>query len=58
LGKYRGFVSRVLKGERLERSIYALRNLDKLAKASELIDRLTTGEQPCGLTDCSEQQSD
>ena len=41
LGKYRGCASRVLQGDRLERSINALENLDKLAKASELIDTLT-----------------
>ena len=42
LGKYRGCATRVFQGERLERSIQALENLDKLAKASELIDALTT----------------
>ena len=42
LGKYRGCASRVLKGERLERSIVALENLEKLATAKELIDTLTT----------------
>ena len=42
LGKYRGCASRVLKGERLERSIVALENLEKLATARELIDTLTT----------------
>ena len=42
LGKYRECASRVLKGERLERSIAALENLDKLATAKELIDTLTT----------------
>ena len=41
LGKYRGCASRVLKGERLERSIVALENLEKLATAKELIDTLT-----------------
>jgi 2-methylcitrate dehydratase PrpD len=41
LGKYRGCASRVFQGERLERSIQALENLDKLAKVSELIDTLT-----------------
>ena len=41
LSKYRGCASRVLKGERLERSIAALENLDKLATAKELIDTLT-----------------
>ena len=39
--KYRACASRVLKGERLERSIAALENLDKLATAKELIDTLT-----------------
>jgi 2-methylcitrate dehydratase PrpD len=42
LGKYRGCAARVLKGDRLEKSIAALENLEKLAKASELIDTLTT----------------
>ena len=42
LGKYRSCATRVFQGERLERSIQALENLDKLAKASELIDALTT----------------
>ena len=42
LGKYRGCASRVLKGERLERSIASLENLEKLATARELIDTLTT----------------
>ena len=42
LSKYRGCASRVLKGERLERSIAALENLEKLATARELIDTLTT----------------
>jgi 2-methylcitrate dehydratase PrpD len=42
LGKYRDCASRVLKGERLERSIAALENLEKLATARELIDALTT----------------
>ncbi len=41
LGKYRGCASRVLKGDRLEKSIAALENLEKLAKASELMDALT-----------------
>ena len=39
--KYRGCASRVLKGERLERSIAALENLDRLPAAKELIDALT-----------------
>ena len=41
LGKYRDCASRVLKDERLERSITALENLEKLATAGELIDILT-----------------
>lgn len=41
LGKYRGCASRVLEGERLERSIAALENLEKLATARELVDTLT-----------------
>ena len=40
--KYRGCASRVFQGERLERSITALENLDKLATASELLDAITT----------------
>lgn len=40
--KYRGCASRVLYGERLERSIAALENLDKLPAAKDLIDALTT----------------
>jgi 2-methylcitrate dehydratase PrpD len=40
--KYRGCASRVLKGERLERSIAALENLDKIPMAKDLIDALTT----------------
>ena len=39
--KYRGCASRVLKGERLERSITALENLDKIPAAKDLIDALT-----------------
>jgi hypothetical protein len=42
LGKYRGCVSRVLNGERVERSISALENLDKVATVRELMDLLTT----------------
>jgi 2-methylcitrate dehydratase PrpD len=41
LGKYRDCAARVLKGERLEGSITALENLEKLATAKELIDALT-----------------
>lgn len=41
LGKYRDCASRVLKGERLERSIASLENLEHLATARELIDTLT-----------------
>jgi 2-methylcitrate dehydratase PrpD len=40
--KYRGCASRVLQGERLERSIAALENLDKVPTAKDLIDALTT----------------
>lgn len=39
--KYRSCASRVLKGERLQRSIAALENLDQLATAKDLIDTLT-----------------
>ena len=42
LDKYRACASRVLKGERVERSIAALENLEKLATVAELIDTLTT----------------
>lgn len=42
LTKYRGCASRVFQGERLERSINTLENLDKLAKAGELMDAITT----------------
>ncbi|MFH1604304.1 MAG: MmgE/PrpD family protein [Pseudomonadota bacterium] len=41
VAKYRDCASRVLKGDRLERSIAALENLDKLATAKDLIDTLT-----------------
>ena len=41
LGKYRACASRVLKGERLERSIAALENLESLGCVSELMDTLT-----------------
>jgi len=41
LGKYRGCASRVLNGERLERSISALENLEKVATVRELMDVLT-----------------
>ena len=41
LGKYRSCAARVLKGDRLEKSIAALENLEKLATAKELIDTLT-----------------
>ena len=41
LEKYHGCASRVLAPERLERSIAALENLEKLSTASELIDALT-----------------
>jgi len=39
--KYRGCASRVLKGERLERSIAALENLENIPTAKDLIDALT-----------------
>jgi 2-methylcitrate dehydratase PrpD len=41
LAKYHGCASRVLAGERLERSVIALENLEKLATARELMDTLT-----------------
>jgi 2-methylcitrate dehydratase PrpD len=41
IAKYHGCASRVLKGERLERSIAALENLEKLAAVGELMDTLT-----------------
>jgi 2-methylcitrate dehydratase PrpD len=41
VGKYRGCASRVLKGERLERSIAALETLEKIPSARDLIDALT-----------------
>jgi 2-methylcitrate dehydratase PrpD len=41
VGKYRSCASRALKGERLERSIAALENLDRLPAAKDLIDTLT-----------------
>jgi len=42
LDKYRGCASRVLDGERLERSITALENLEKVSSVSQLMDSLTT----------------
>jgi 2-methylcitrate dehydratase PrpD len=42
VGKYRSCASRVLKGERLERSIAALETLDKAPTAKDLMDALTT----------------
>lgn len=42
LGKFRHCASRVFKGERLERSISALENLENLPTASDLLDALTT----------------
>ncbi|MGZ5125589.1 MAG: MmgE/PrpD family protein [Burkholderiales bacterium] len=42
LGKYRGCASRVLNGERVERSITAFENLEKVATVRELMDILTT----------------
>jgi len=41
LAKYHGCASRVLSAERLERSIVALENLEKLPAARELMDTLT-----------------
>jgi 2-methylcitrate dehydratase PrpD len=41
LAKYHGCAARVLSAERLERSIMALENLEKLATAAELMDTLT-----------------
>ncbi len=41
LDKYRGCASRVLTGDRLERSIAALEALDRLPAATELMDALT-----------------
>ncbi len=41
LTKYRSCASRVFQGERLERSVTALENLEKLATAKELFDALT-----------------
>jgi 2-methylcitrate dehydratase PrpD len=41
IAKYHGCASRVLTGERLERSIMALENLEKLASVGELMDTLT-----------------
>jgi 2-methylcitrate dehydratase PrpD len=41
VGKYRSCASRALKGERLERSIAALENLDRLPAAKDLTDTLT-----------------
>lgn len=41
LDKYRGCASRVLDGERLEKSITVLENLDKVPTAKELMDALT-----------------
>lgn len=41
LEKYRGCVSRVFKSERLEQSIVALENLEKLGSAKELMDAVT-----------------
>jgi 2-methylcitrate dehydratase PrpD len=42
LGKYRGCASRVLSGERLEKSIATLENLDKVPTVRALMDALTT----------------
>lgn len=41
LGKYRSCASRVLKGDRLEKSIAALENLENMTTAKALIDTLT-----------------
>ena len=40
VGKYRTCAGRVLKGERLEKSIAALEGLDKLGKANDCVDAL------------------
>ena len=42
LGKYRGCASRVLSEERVERSIAALENLERVATVAELMDLVTT----------------
>jgi 2-methylcitrate dehydratase PrpD len=42
VGKYRSCASRVLKGERLERSIAALETLDTVPTVKDLMDALTT----------------
>ena len=42
LDKYHGCASRVLSGERVERSIAALENLEKVATVREMMDVLTT----------------
>jgi len=42
VGKYRNCASRVLKGERLERSITILETLEKARAAKDLMDALTT----------------
>lgn len=39
--KYRGCATRVFQGERLEKSIHALENLEKLGSAKELMDAVT-----------------
>ena len=41
LAKYRGCAARVLKGERLERSIAALEGLEELSSARELVDTVS-----------------
>jgi 2-methylcitrate dehydratase PrpD len=41
VGKYRSCASRVLKGERLERSIVILETLDRVPAAKDLMDALT-----------------
>lgn len=41
LEKYRGCVSRVFDAERVEKSIHALENLEKLGSAKELMDAVT-----------------
>jgi 2-methylcitrate dehydratase PrpD len=41
LEKYRGCATRVFQGERLEKSIAALENLDKLGSVKELMDAVT-----------------
>jgi hypothetical protein len=41
MGKYRNCASRILKGERLERSIAILETLERVPAAKDLVDALT-----------------